>query len=291
MAKTKKRFGDRRDGTRIRDLDGVHYIMPYLMPNRCDCEVYIVHKMDVTKLMQYLAQLNGPDAPYKTTPFHAFVTAIAKIIYHRPLLNRFISFKHYYQRNFITLSFVAKRRFEDHSEEALMIVKADENTTMTDISKRIVGDVQKIRDGSSNDIGDTLDFLKKMPRGVMRFIMMMFRFLDRHDGMPKFITHSDTNYTTALISNLGSIKCGAVHHHLNNYGTNSILITIGEIHKEPVYDKDGNAEIRDLVEFGVTLDERIADGFYFARSLKLIQKILDDPESLLRPIKEDIADE
>lgn len=89
-----------------------------------------------------------------------------------------------------------------------------------------------------------------------------------------------------LTSNLGSIQCPAVHHHLSNYGTNSSMITIGALHKEEVLMPDGTKEIRDVVDIGATLDERIADGVYFAKSLKLIKHIFAHPEMLEKPIGE-----
>ena len=42
----------------------------------------------------------------------------------------------------------------------------------------------------------------------------------------------------------------------------------------------------DLVDIGATVDERIADGFYFARSLKLIKHIFAHPELLEKPLGE-----
>ena len=88
------------------------------------------------------------------------------------------------------------------------------------------------------------------------------------------------------MSNLGSIKCPSVYHHLNNYGTNSFMCTIGTLHKEEVLMDDGHKEIRDIVEVGVTIDERIGDGFYFARSLKLLKYIFAHPELLEKPLAE-----
>ena len=82
---------------------------------------------------------------------------------------------------------------------------------------------------------------------------------------------NDFNFATVLLSNLGSIKCRSAYHHLNEYGTNSIVITIGTI-----YEEDG----RYKVDIGATLDERIADGFYFAKSLKLVEYISSHPELL-----------
>ncbi len=288
MAETKKRLCDRRDGRRIKDLDGVHYIMPHLMPSRCDSEVYIQEKFDVTELLKFVASKNGPGAPYKTTAFHVFAAAVAKTVIHRPLLNRFIANKHYYERDKVSLSFMAKRTFADHSEEVLVKAIADGDTVLSDISKSVVGDVTKLRKGGSSDINDALDFLKKLPRCVMSFLMVFFRMMDKHDWMPASLKDGDTNYSSVLLSNLGSIKCGATYHHLNNYGTNSIVATIGVIHKEPVYHDDGSPEIRDVVEIGITLDERIADGFYFAKSVKLLKYILAHPQMLDRPFKEEV---
>ena len=41
---------------------------------------------------------------------------------------------------------------------------------------------------------------------------------------------------------------------------------------------NGKKEIRKLCEFGINLDERIADGYYFAKSVKVLQYIFDNPE-------------
>ena len=47
-------------------------------------------------------------------------------------------------------------------------------------------------------------------------------------------------------------------------------------------------QVRDVVELGITLDERVADGFYFGRSLKIVQHLMSHPELLDRPLKEAI---
>ena len=41
MGKQKKRWGDRADARWIRELDGLHVIMPHLMDKRTDAEVYV----------------------------------------------------------------------------------------------------------------------------------------------------------------------------------------------------------------------------------------------------------
>ena len=46
----RKRFGDRRDGKRIK-VDGLHQLLIDLKPRRCDSDVYINQSIDVTKLV------------------------------------------------------------------------------------------------------------------------------------------------------------------------------------------------------------------------------------------------
>ena len=118
--------------------------------------------------------------------------------------------------------------------------------------------------------------------------MWGYRTLDFFGRVPKSLAAGDPNYATVLLSNLGSIRSPAVYHHLNNYGTNSILVTIGTIHKKEVFREDGSRTVRDIVDVGITLDERIADGFYFGRSWKIVQHLLAHPELLDRPLKEEI---
>ena len=77
-----------------------------------------------------------------------------------------------------------------------------------------------------------------------------------------------------------------MYHHLNNYGTNSMMITFGTVHKEEMLMEDGHKEIRDVLDFGATLDERIADCFYFSRSFRLIRHIFANPELLDKPLGE-----
>ena len=283
-----KKRGDRKDGRWIRDIDGFHFIMPYLMPNRCDSEVYIEELIDVTEMVKYIEAHNSVNKEFRLTPFHVITAAVGKIIYHRPYLNRFVAGRRLYQRNKITLAFVVKRRFNDEAEESLLVTEIKEDTTLEQISRRIAGDAQTIRKEGGNDINDLLDKLSKLPRWLMRLAMCVFRFLDFHGWMPESICRGDSNYASVLLSNLGSIKCNAVYHQLNNYGTNSIVITIGSIHKELMADDDGNTSVRDVVAIGATADERIADGFYFARSIRMLEEILRDPQQLENKMKSEI---
>ena len=285
--KRKRRWGDRRDA-RLVKAPGLQTIMGYLWPKRTDCEVYINDKVDATELLKYLERKNAEHPEYKTTIFHAAITAMARMVKERPLMNRFIQGYRIYERDEITISFVAKRRFADGSDEALMVLVPKDGDNLDSISRKIVGDVRETRksETSTGGVDALLDKLARLPRLVLMIIVRVVRWLDFWGINPKALTEGDPNYTTILTSNLGSIKTPSVYHHLNNYGTNSIMITVGTLHKEEILMSDGTKEIRDVVDYGATLDERIADGFYFARSLKLIKHIFDHPEMLDQPIGE-----
>lgn len=286
----KKRRGDRRDATMVRDLDALHVIMPYVFLNRTDSEVYSNEDYDITELLSFIKKENELHPEYKTTMFHAVLTAFARVVYSRPLLNRFIANRRLYQRDKLTFSFMAKKHFTDRSEESLITMEIKPEMGLREISREIVGDVKVAREGASSSTEDTMDIFKKLPRPVLTFVMWLCRVMAEKDTIPKAFIDGDVSFSSVLLTNLGSIKAGSVYHHLSNWGTNSIIGAIGTIHKKPQYNDDGSYVMRDVVDLGITLDERIADGFYFARSMKLLQWLLSNPEELLKPASEEIKE-
>ena len=109
--------------------------------------------------------------------------------------------------------------------------------------------------------------------------VMIIKFLDNHDMLPSSLTKGSIYHSTVLLSNLGSIQSDGIYHNLTNFGTNSIVVTIGEI-KESVKVIDDKIEKRYVCQFGITLDERIADGVYFAKCVNLLEYILNNPSML-----------
>ena len=288
MAKRKRKWGDRRDGRWVREVTGLQCIMSNLMPNRTDCEVCLQDKIDVTELLPYIEKKNAEHPEYKTTLFHCILVAVSKMVMERPFLNRFIQGRRTYERYDISLGFVAKRRFADGAEESLMVLTPTAEDTIDSVSRKIVGDTTRMRKSETADGGldATLDVFAKLPRLLLMFVVRCIRWLDFWGLVPKSLTEGDPNFTSVFLSNLGSIKCPSVYHHLNNYGTNSFMVTIGTLHKEEIIMPDGSKQVRDVVDYCATLDERIADGFYFAKSLKLVRHIFAHPEMLDRPIGE-----
>ncbi len=286
-AKRKRKWGDRRDGRRVK-APGLQTVMCHLMPNRTDCEVYLNDKLDVTELLKFIEKKNAEHPEYKTTVFHCAVMALARMVKERPLMNRFIQGRRMYERNEISVAFVVKRRFADGADESLMFFVPKDEDTLDPISRKIVGDVRETRksETSTGGVDALIDGFAKIPRIILMAAIRIIRWLDFWGINPKALTDGDPNYSTLFCSNLGSIKAPSVYHHLNNYGTNSMMITFGTVHKEEMLMEDGHKEIRDVLDFGATLDERIADGFYFARSFRLIRHIFANPELLDKPLGE-----
>ncbi|MBQ4410567.1 MAG: 2-oxo acid dehydrogenase subunit E2 [Firmicutes bacterium] len=278
-------FGDRRDGKRVK-APGLQTVMTALLPQRTGCEVYLNDKIDATELIKYLEKKNEGRTERKMTIFHCAITALARMLMERPTMNRFIQGWAVYERNEISLSFVARRTFVDGSAEARLYFVPKPTDTVNELSEWIMGEVKETRKSevATGGVDELLDKFAAMPRFLMAFLVRIIRYLDFWGINPKFITDGDPNYSSILVSNLGSIKCPSVYHHLNNYGTNSVMVTIGTLHKEEMLMDDGHKEIRDVIDIGATIDERIGDGFYFARSLKLVKHIFAHPELLEQPL-------
>ena len=261
---------NRKDAKWVRPNDAVGAIMPFIMNKKTEAEVSSKVDIDITKLCEYVDEQNAKgNLEYKMTYFHALTFCMGMTIYNRPILNRFIKNKRLYERNVITFAFVAKDKLNDKGEERMISLDLDPNDTMLDLSHKMAVDVFKARKEGTNDMDGILKFFTSLPKWLLSIIVAFVKFLDNHGWNPKALTEGDLNYATVLLSNLGSIKTNSCYHHLNNYGTNSIVITIGTI-------KEENG--KKTVDLWATLDERISDGFYFAKSIQLMEEIANTPE-------------
>lgn len=288
MAERKKRFGDRKDGYLVRDIDSVHAIAPYILPNRADNEAVLTDTVDMTHVIDYIARKNSAEPEFKYTFFHFIVAAIAKTIVLRPKMNRFYSGHRLYDRKDLLFSFVVKKKFSDNGQEVLATIKIDPDSDVSPIDqvyekvKKIVYSVRK--ENSSDSTTDKMDMLLKIPRPILRLAMRILRWLEYHGKYPKFLMYDDPYYSSVFLSNLGSIKMSADYHHLANWGTNSIFGIIGEMKPMPFYNADGSVEVKPGLNLSLTIDERIADGFYFANSIKILRKFFENPELIDEPI-------
>lgn len=284
MSEIKKRRGDRKDATLVRDADAMHKFMPFLLPNRTDNEAVLNDEIDVSKALEYIEKKNAENPDFKYTIFHFALAALAKTIYFRPYLNRFIQGHRLYMRDDISFTFVVKKKFEDRSEEGMVIMKVDpesEKSPIEQVHSSIEKKVNSIRrDNVTDGTTGAIEKLTKLPRPILKFVTKCLFFMDYHGIMPLSLQKDDPYYSSVFVTNLGSIKMSASYHHLANWGTNSVFVIVGEMKDKIVFDANGKPDIKKVLPFGVTADERIADGFYFAQSIKLLRKIFENPSIL-----------
>ncbi len=284
-----RKLGDRKDGRLLKDITAMHYIMPMIYPNRCDNEAFISEVVDLTNVLKYLEKKNAEQPEYKYNLFQIMVTAMLKVITLRPKMNRFIANKTMYQRNEISAAFTIKKTFSDHGEEALAFIRSKPTDTIDYIHDDIF---RKISVGRSETQVDSatasLNTFKKVPRSLLKIVVAGMRYLDRHGWIPKSVIEGDPYYSSVVLTNLGSIKLHAGYHHLTNWGTTSVFCAIGQIKKRPFYDEEGNVTIKPSVDLGLTIDERIADGYYYSRTVQLLKKLLENPELLDKPLNEEV---
>lgn len=284
----KKQRGDRRDGTYLKNIDSMHTIMPLMYPNRCDNEAFISERIDLTNLNAYLEQKNTNSPAYPYNLFQIMVTALLKVITLRPKMNRFIANQSIYQRNEVSAAFTVKKLFSDDGSEALAFIHAVASDTIDTIHEEIFRQVQLCRSEEKDPSTAAMDTIQKLPRPVLLLAGAGARFLDRHGWMPKDVIATDPYYASVVLTNLGSIQLHSGYHHLTNWGTCSVFCTIGDRKKRPFYDDGGNIKMRDSIDLGLTIDERIADGYYYSKTVRLLRKLLENPELLELPLSEKV---
>ncbi len=296
-------FGDRRDGYLVRDADPMHVIMPLVWPDRADNEAFIFERLDITAVNEYLEKKNAElraatpegEEVFKYTMFHFVVAVMMKTMTLRPKLNYFYANKRLYCHKELSAAFTVKKKFADSATEGLAVLKAQPTDNIDSVREFIRQQVTVIRgteDDQSDAKGDrtsnSMDALNKLPFFLLRFVGWLVRLLERHGRAPKALLESDLFQNSVVFSNLGSIKMKAGYHHLNNWGTTSLFVTIGEKKIRPFFNDDGTYEMRDSLDLGITIDERIADGYYYSKTLRLVRKLFANPELMDAPFSQEV---
>lgn len=270
--------------------DALKTVMAHLMPKRTEAEVYVADKYDVTELLAFISRYNEAHPDAKVNLFQCCATALMRMMWDKPQLNRFIQGRRMFSRNDVTLGFICKLSYEENAGETSIIITAAPEDTLESIGARIKSEIRsaKQKASGSNDFNEAASFLTKLPRPLLRLLMGVLRILDRNGVELGSLTQGDPNYCSILLSNLGSIGLPAAYHHLNNYGTTSMVVTMGVLRKEEVIFEDGRREVRDMLDIGATSDERVADGFNYAQGVRVLKYVFAHPETLMQPFSEPV---
>ena len=277
-------FGHRPDGKRVGKLDPIVQITPYLMPMRCDAQVFLEHKADYEKMSRYIAEKSREGQ--KVTFMQILVAAYVRAVSRNPEVNRFIFTKQYYSRNNCSVSYTILKNPQDtNSNEDTVRILFDLTDTIFDVRDRMNDAVEKTRnaevDGSVIKLAKTLLAIP----GLATLVVGIVKLLDRYGIAPAALIRELPLYSGLYVTNNGSIGLHHPLHHIYNFGNVSLFFGMGSILKEAVVE-GGKARMRRVLPVGITADERVCSGAHYAAFFFDVIHYMDHPEELETPPEE-----
>ena len=271
----------RRDGKRIRDRGTYFDIFPYICKGRNANCIYYYRDVDVGETVDYIKQ-KKKEGEYLSF-FGVALSALHRTVLKRPDLNNFIIGNRLYRRNEFSVSYVVKKEMTDQGEDVEAKLVFSDTETVRDITAKMNETHKALKTASENADDKAFAILGKIPGFLLSFLAGLVKWLDNRGILPQFLVDLQPFYSTVFVANLGSIGVGAPFHHLYESGTTSIFMTIGKIHEVPTTTKTGEFVKKKVASFAFTIDERISDGYYLARSLDLFEKYMRSPALLEKP--------
>ena len=278
-------FGRRADGRRVKKLDPIVQMTPYLMPMRCDAQVFLEHKADYEKLSRYIVQKSREGQ--KVTFMQILVAAYVRAISRNPEVNRFIFNKQYYSRNTCSVSYTVLKDPQDTgSNETTVRILFDLTDTLFDVRDRMNAAVEASRATEDGDFVIRLASALLGVPGLATLVVSVVKLLDRYGIAPKVLLRELPFYSGMFITNNGSIGLHHPWHHIYNFGDVSLFIGMGTLVKEAFVENDGRVRMRRWLPLGITADERVCSGAHYAQFFFDIMHLLDNPEELETPPEE-----
>lgn len=276
----------RRDGRRLKSIGPFVKMIPYIMTRRSDAQVFFKQVINMEKIDNYLREKRGQEQ--NINYLHFFISVYVRLIAQRPQLNRFVMNNKLYARDGIFISMVVKRSLHDEAEETTVKFAFTGRENIFEIAGIIDQKISECLSGAGpNSVDQIASLIMKMP--FKKTLVGLLKCLDRHNLMPRPIIDTSPFHTSLFFTYLKSIKLDYIYHHLYDFGTTGVFVALGQVKKIPVVE-NGTVVIRRCCEIGYTLDERICDGLYFANSLKLGKKFLEDPYLLETRLIESVKD-
>ena len=275
-------FGRRPDGRRVKGIDPVMQITPYVMPMRCDAQVLLKHRADMEILSRYIRRQkreNNETISYMQIVVAAYVRAVSR----NPEVNRFIMNKQLFARNNCSAAFTILKDPSDADKgEAVVKIKFDLSDTLYDVRDRMVAAVAANRgDQPPGFVDKLLGFLFAVP-GLATVVVGLVRFLDRYGLAPGVLMEELPFYVGMYITNTASIGLHDVNHHIYNWGNVGLFFGMGLTEKVAVVE-NGEVRMKRYLPIGITADERVCSGAHYARFFADMKRYLEHPELLETP--------
>lgn len=271
-------FGHRSDGKKIKKLTPIFKIMPCVMLDRADSQVYFKQDIALKYLDEYIDR--KAEEGIRLSYMNIIYAAIVRIIGERPRLNRFAMNGALYQRNKIYVSLVIKKSLTDDGVETPLKLKFNGDENIFEIKEKLDATIEKNKDvEAANKTDKLVSILSAIPSGLIRAIVKFLMLLDKHGIMPKKIIEASPFHTSVFLTNVGSLGIDSIYHHIYNFGTTSMFFSMGKKKKSYIYEDEEFKEEK-CITLAFVGDERICDGYYYASSFKLLSKYLKKPELL-----------
>ena len=277
-------FGHRPDGKRLKKLDPVVQMTPYLMPMRCDAQVFLEHRADYEKMSRYIAEESQQGQ--KITFMQILVAAYVRAVSRNPEVNRFIFNKQYFSRNNCSVSYTILKNPQDtNSNEDTVRILFDLTDTIFDVRDRMNDAVEKSRKAETDGFVISLARTLLSVPGLATLVVGLVRLLDRYGIAPGVLMRELPFYSGLYVTNNGSIGLHHPLHHIYNFGNVSLFFGMGSILKEAVVE-GGKARMRRVLPVGITADERVCSGAHYAAFFFDVIHYMDHPEELENPPEE-----
>ncbi len=273
----------RKQGRRLKTLDPYYAFTPFIMKRRQDASNYYQDSVDISKVESFLREKRAQGMK-GLGMLHFFVAAYVRTVSQRPFLNRYVSGQRIYARNNIEVVMTVKKEMRSDAGETSIKVVFDPRDTLKDVYDKMEADILKIQTASeSSSTDDVAGSLIKMPRLLLKFCIWLISVLDYFSLVPKFLRDASPFHGSMVITDIGSLGIPPIFHHLYDFGNVPIFLSFGTKQRSYEPQKDGSVVPKRTIDFIVTMDERICDGFYFATSFKYFKRYFLHPELLDTP--------
>ncbi len=286
MMKTKKK----KDIRRVKTLPPMAVLIPFIMKDRIGSSNYMSDTINTVKLEKYIKEKQMTTDMKNLSMMHVLIAAYCRLISQRPALNRFIRGQRVFTRRSIEISLTIKKEMTLESPDTVVKVILQPDATIEDVYNAFNEVVTNYRNAPGGDFDETAKFLSYIPAVVLQGIIALFRFLDYFRLLPKFLQKVSPFHCSMFITSMASLGIPAIYHHLYDFGTCPVFISFGTKKRRYEVNADGSVYKHQFMDVKFVLDERICDGFYYAKALRLWKSILNDPHCLDTPPETVIED-
>lgn len=271
-------FGHRSDGKKVKNLEPLFRIIPSIMLERNDAQVYFKQDIPLKTIDEYINK--KAEEGIRMSYMNIIYAGLVRIIKERPKLNRFVMNGTTYQRNKIFVSLSIKKSLTDDGQETVIKIPFDGTENIFEIKEKLDATVEKNKEKETvNKTDKVVKILNLTPNFLILWSIKILRFLDKYGIMPKAIINASPFHTSVFLTNVGSLGIDSIYHHIYNFGTTSLFFSMGKKKKSYIYDEDEIKEEK-CITIAFVGDERICDGHYYASSFKQLNKYLKKPELL-----------